>query len=79
MFQHILLSGERDTSLEFASLSVGVMHKLKQLMQIISQISPFKPNYSDLARDISVARNDLKDYLFYRASLKIHKILYIKQ
>ena len=42
-----------------------VMHKLKQLMQIISQISPFKPNYSDLARDISVARNDLKDYLFY--------------
>ena len=34
-------------------------------MQIISQISPFKPNYSDLARDISVARNDLKDYLFY--------------
>lgn len=50
---------------QFANLSVGVMHKLKQLMQIISQISPFKPNYSDLARDISVARNDLKDYLFY--------------
>lgn len=50
---------------QFAGLSVGVMHKLKQLMQIISQISPFKPNYSDLARDISVARNDLKDYLFY--------------
>ena len=50
---------------QFAGLSVGVMHKLKQLMQIISQISPFKPNYSDLARDVSVARNDLKDYLFY--------------
>ena len=50
---------------QFAGLSVGVMHKLKRLMQIISQISPFKPNYSDLARDISVARNDLKDYLFY--------------
>ena len=50
---------------QFAGLSVGVMHKLKQLMQIISQISPFKPNYSDLARDISVARNDLKDYLYY--------------
>lgn len=41
------------------------MRKLKQLMQIISQISPFKPNYSDLARDISVNRSDLKDYLFY--------------
>lgn len=50
---------------QFAGLSVGVMHKLKQLMQIISQISPFKPNYSDLARDISVARNDLKNYLYY--------------
>lgn len=49
----------------FAGLSVGVMRKLKQLMQIVSQISPFKPNYSDLARDLSVARNDLKDYLYY--------------
>ena len=49
----------------FAGLSVGVMRKLKQLMQIVSQISPFKPNYSDLARDLSVARNDLKGYLYY--------------
>ena len=44
---------------QFAGLSVGVMHKLKQLMQIISQISPFKPNYSDLARDISVAKSGM--------------------
>lgn len=50
---------------QFAGLSVGVMRKLRQLMQIISQISPFKPNYSDLARDLSVNRNDLKDYLYY--------------
>ena len=50
---------------QFAGLSVGVMRKLKQLMQIISQISPFKPNYSDLARDLTVNRNDLKDYLYY--------------
>lgn len=50
---------------QFAGLSVGVMRKLKQLLQIISQISPFKPNYSDLARDISVKRDDLKEYIFY--------------
>lgn len=50
---------------QFAGLSVGVMRKMKQLMQIISQISPFKPNYSDLARDLSVNRSDLKDYLYY--------------
>ena len=50
---------------QFAGLSVGVMRKLKQLMQIISGISPFKPNYSDLARDISVNRANLKDYLYY--------------
>ena len=50
---------------QFAGLSVGVMRKLKQLMQIISQISPFKPNYSNLARDLTVNRSDLKDYLFY--------------
>ena len=50
---------------QFTGLSVGVMRKLKQLMQIISQITPFKPNYSDLARDLTVNRNDLKDYLYY--------------
>lgn len=50
---------------QFAGLSVGVMRKLKQLMQIVSNISPFKPNYSDLARDISVNRADLKDYLYF--------------
>lgn len=50
---------------QFAGLSVGVMRKLKQLMQIISQISPFKPNYSDLARDLGINRSDLKDYLYY--------------
>ena len=50
---------------QFAGLSVGVMRKLKQLMRIITQISPFKPNYSDLARDLTVNRNDLKDYLYY--------------
>ena len=59
---------------QFAGLSVGVMHKLKQLMQIISQISPFKPNYSDLARDISVARNDLKDYLYYMEMTRLAKV-----
>ena len=47
---------------QFAGLSVGVMRKLKQLMQIIAGISPFKPNYSDLARDIAVNRNDLKTH-----------------
>lgn len=50
---------------QFVGLSVGVMRKIKQLMQIISQITPFKPNYSDLARDLTVNRNDLKEYLFY--------------
>ena len=50
---------------QFAGLSVAVMRKLKQLMQVISQISPFKPNYSDIARDLSINRGDLKDYIYY--------------
>jgi len=50
---------------QFASMSVGTMHKLRSLMGIITQISPFKPNYSDLARDLEVNRADLKDMLFY--------------
>ena len=56
---------ERLNAVVEQTLETDIPHKLKQLMQIISQISPFKPNYSDLARDISVARNDLKDYLYY--------------
>ena len=50
---------------QFAGLNVGVMRKMRQLMQIITGISPFKPNYSDLARDLAVNRGDLKDYLYY--------------
>lgn len=50
---------------QFASMSVSTMHKLRTLMGIITRISPFKPNYSDLARDLEVNRADLKDMLFY--------------
>ena len=61
---------------QFAGLSVGVMRKLKQLMQIISQISPFKPNYSDLARDLTINRGDLKDYLYYLEKSGLIQCLY---
>lgn len=61
---------------QFAGLSVGVMRKLKQLMQIISQISPFKPNYSDLARDLTINRSDLKDYLYYLEKSGLIQCLY---
>ena len=61
---------------QFAGLSVGVMRKLKLLMQIISQISPFKPNYSDLARDLGINRTSLKDYLYYMEKSGLIQCLY---
>ena len=50
---------------QYASMSIGTMHKLRTLMGIITRISPFKPNYSNLARDIEVNRADLKNLLFF--------------
>lgn len=49
----------------FAGMSVGVTGKLRSLLYIIAQSVPFKPNYSKIARDLEMSRNDLKDWFFY--------------
>ncbi len=55
----------------YANYSVSVSKKLKQLMQIIADSVPFKPNYSALADMIKADRNNLSDYfhLMERAGL----------
>ena len=47
---------------QYANYSVVVSRKLKQLMQVIADSVPFKPNMSTLSTTIKVDRNNLPDY-----------------
>lgn len=49
----------------FANYGVTTARKLKQLMYIIAQSVPFKPNMVKIARDIGVSRNQLNDIFVY--------------
>ncbi|MCC5927002.1 MAG: AAA family ATPase [Bacteroidetes bacterium] len=48
-----------------ANLNVGTSRKLKQLLGIIAESAPFKPNFSKIAEIIGVSRNSLDDYFTY--------------
>jgi predicted AAA+ superfamily ATPase len=49
----------------YADMNVATGRKLKQLLAIISQSVPFKPNFSSLATVIGVSRNNIADYCLY--------------
>ena len=50
---------------QYANLNVGTSRKLKRLLSIIAESTPFKPNFSKIAKIIRVSRNSLDDYFFY--------------
>lgn len=56
---------------QYANYSVMVSRKLKELMQVIADSVPFKPNMSTIATTIKADRNNLPDYfeLMERAGL----------
>ncbi|MCX6238078.1 MAG: AAA family ATPase [Bacteroidia bacterium] len=49
----------------YANMNVATAKKIKQLLYIVSQSSPFKPNLTKIAQLIDVHRNQVADYLFY--------------
>lgn len=49
----------------YANLNVGTSRKLKQLLSIIAESVPFKPNFSKISELINVSRNSLDDYFTY--------------
>jgi hypothetical protein len=49
----------------YANMNVATAKKIKQLLYIISQSVPFKPNLTKIAQMIDVHRNQVADYLFY--------------
>ena len=48
-----------------AKISYSNIHKLKQLLYVISESAPFKPNIEKLSERIGISKNTLKDYLHY--------------
>lgn len=58
------------------NVEVGSIPKIKRLLGIIGKSAPFIPNVTELANDISVARQTLLQYLFYLDDSKLIKRLF---
>lgn len=52
----------------YYNLQVSTARKLRQLLSIISQIAPVKPNMSNLAQELATSKNSIPDYLNYLES-----------
>ena len=46
-------------------MNVSTGRKLKQLLAIVAQGVPFKPNMSKIAEMLNISRNNIADYLLY--------------
>ena len=59
----------------FANMNIATSRKLKQLLFVVAQNVPFKPNFNALAGAMDISRNQVKDYLVMmeKASL-IHQL-----
>ncbi len=49
----------------FAQMNVSTGRKLKQLLAIVAQSVPFKPNMSKIAMQLNIGRNNLVDYFLF--------------
>lgn len=49
----------------YAQMNVSTGRKLKQLLAIVTQSVPFKPNMSKIAEMLNISRNNIADYLLY--------------
>ena len=49
----------------YATMNVSTGRKLKQLMAIVADSVPFKPNMSRISEMLSISRNNIADYLLY--------------
>lgn len=60
----IMTSVEEDIP-RYAEMSIASREQLKKLMYVLAQSVPYKPNYSELERDLGIPRNTLPDYVAY--------------
>ena len=50
---------------QYAGMNVATARKLKQLLAIIAESVPFKPNVSSIAAMLNASRNSIADYCLY--------------
>ena len=50
---------------QYAELTASTARKLKQLLGIIAQTAPFKPNFTSIAGQMGVSRNSVADFCVY--------------
>lgn len=70
----IMTSVEQDIP-KYAEMSLAAASNLKKLMYVLAQNVPYKPNYSELERDLGISRNLLPDYIEYLAKSKMINVL----
>lgn len=49
----------------YAQMNVSTGRKLKQLLAVVAESVPFKPNMSKIAEMLGISRNNIADYLLY--------------
>jgi predicted AAA+ superfamily ATPase len=49
----------------YANINISVARKLQNLIVVIAESVPFKPNYKKLAEITGISRNDIADYIYY--------------
>jgi len=55
-----------ETDLPFVTnISYANINKLKQILQLIAESVPFKPNFEKISSQVGISKNTLKDYLYY--------------
>ena len=64
MQQMISQTTESDIA-QYADMKASTARKLKQMLSIISTLAPYKPNADNLARELSVSKNNVPDYLVH--------------
>ncbi len=48
---------------QYANMKAATARKLKQLLALVSESAPYKPNLDNLSAEIQVSRNNISDYL----------------
>lgn len=64
LMQVISRTMETDIPL-YANINISVARKLQNLLVVIAESVPFKPNYKKLAEITGISRNDIADYIYY--------------
>lgn len=50
---------------QFASMNASTGLKLKKMMSLIASLAPYKPNFSNLATELKISKNDVPEYMYY--------------